>query len=154
VRYRIVPEPATSSYRIGKWIPVSTSDDGSYWGGSNIWVQEVGTRIAKSVWFHQLFRQPNIKVSWSGITAAEEEDLAIWLKERAERLALRSRNESEYEQELEAWLGNWPEELSARMYPYHRLRVVCRADCGEKNPTLRCSKCKIAREWFPSLFFR
>jgi len=44
-------------------------------------VQEVGTRLAKGIWFHLISRQPNIKVSWSGITEAEEEDLAIWLKE-------------------------------------------------------------------------
>jgi len=53
VRYRIVPEPAGSPYRIGKWIAVSTSDHGSDWGGSDLFVREVGTVIAKGIWFHQ-----------------------------------------------------------------------------------------------------
>jgi len=106
--------------------------------------------IAKGIWFHENFRQPNVKVSWSGMTRADKDDLAAWLKERAERLALYTRKENEEYQELEAMLGNRQDKLSPDDYACHRLRMACRADCGEKYPMRCCSKCKVARKFsFP-----
>ena len=81
------------------------------------------------------------------MTVADEDDLAVWLKERAEQLASYLRKENEEDQELEARLVSRQDKLDLDMYAYHRLRIACRADCGEKNPMLCCSKCKIAREF-------
>lgn len=32
------------------------------------------------------------------------------------------------------------------MHTYYRSQLACRTDCGEQNPKLYCSKCKIARK--------
>lgn len=78
------------------------------------------------------------------MTEADEDDLAVSLNERAEKLALYTMKENEESQELEAWLGNRRDKLCSNMYAYYRLRMACRADCGEKNPMKCCSKCKMA----------
>ncbi len=147
VRYRISPEPAGSLYHVGKWIPLSTSDLGSLWGGSDIWVRGQGAAIAKAIWFQQYF-DFDIKVSWSGMTEAEKEDLALWLKERSEQLAECSRIRTEEYEERKAKYGEGHHRIETRMgmQAYYRSRLACRADCGEQNPKLSCSKCKIARK--------
>jgi len=94
VRYLISPEPSGSPYRIGRWIPLSTSDLGSGWGGSEMWVRGQGAAVAKTIWFHDHFDW-NIEVSWSGMTEGKKQDLDMWLKERAERHAARRKIEGE-----------------------------------------------------------
>ena len=146
VRYRIEPEPAGSPYRVGKWIPLSTSDLGSYWGGSDVWVRGQGAAIAKAIWFQKYF-DLDIEVSWSGITDAEKEDLAVWLKERAEQLAERRRIGTQEYEERKAKYGKEHYRIESKMgmQAHYRSRLACRADCGEQDPTLYCSKCKMAR---------
>jgi len=144
VRYRIVPEPVGSSYRVGKWTPLATSDLGSGWGGSDEWVRAQGAAVAKGVWFHKYYDLPKIEVSWSGITEADKEDLAVWLKERADRLAERKRIEAE-EYEMRNAKFTPRNDGKMGMLEYYRSRMACRADCGEQNPKLCCSVCKITR---------
>ena len=147
VRYRISPETAGSLYRVGKWIPLSTSDLGSPWGGSDVWVRGQGAAVATAIWFQEYF-DFDIEVSWSGMTEGEKEDLATWLKDRAEQLAERRRVEKQEYEERKAKYGkeHYRIEEKMGMQAHYRSRLVCRADCGEQNPKLYCSKCKIARK--------
>jgi len=147
VRYQILPEPAGSPYRVGKWIPLCTSDLGSVWGGTDVWVRAQGAAVAKAVWFHRYYNLPKIEVSWSGMTEAEKEDLAMWLKERAESLENTKRIETEDYEKRNAKFGPGYEGSSKMgMLEYYRRQIACRADCGEQKPKLCCSKCKFARK--------
>jgi hypothetical protein len=144
VRYLILP--VTSPYRIGAWSPVSTSDLGSDWGGSDMWVRGQGTAVAKAIWFHQHFNNP-LDVSWSGMSDSEKVDLAAWLEERAERRRQeKSIAKREYE-ERKALHGDdyFEVENKMAMDKYHKSQLACRADCGEENPSFTCSKCKVTR---------
>jgi len=112
-----------------------------------VWVRGQGEVIAKAIWFQRYFYF-DIKVSWSGMIEAEKEDLATWLKERVEKLAERRRIET---QEYEARKAKYSKEHylieeKMGMQAYYRSRLACRADCGEQNPKLYCSKFKIARK--------
>jgi hypothetical protein len=147
VRYRILPEPVGSSYRVGKWIPLATSDLGSGWGGSDMWVRGQGAAVAKAVWFQKYYDLPKIEVSWSGITEPDEEDLSVWLKERADRLAERERIEAE-EYEMRNLKFTPKDDGKMGMLEHYRSRRACRADCGEQNPKLCCSMCKNTRTSF------
>lgn len=136
VRYFISPPPASSPYRISMWIPESTSDLDSGWGGSEMWVRGQGMAVTKAIWYQKYFYYPDIEISRSGMTDPEKDDIRVWLDERAERLR-QQRNiaKIKYEKHGE---GN--------MTIYEpSTRKACRADCGEENPKLVCSKCKIAR---------
>ena len=147
VRYRISPLPEGPPYLIGKWIPLSTSDMGSGWGGSDEWVRAQGAAIAKGIWFHKHFDR-DIEVTWSGMTEDEKEDLAAWLKARAERLAEQRKIGKEEYDARKAKYGDTHDlvEMKMGMQAYYKLRMSCRADCGEPNPKSSCSKCKIARK--------
>ena len=144
VRYLILP--ASLPYRYGPWRPVSTSDLGSAWGGSQIWVRGQGAAVAKAIWFHKHFDK-ELEVSWSGMSDSEKEDLAAWLEERAERLRqekIKSENEYEARKALHGDNHHMVEEQMA-MDRYYKSQLACRAGCGEENPRLTCSKCKTAR---------
>jgi len=144
VRYLILP--TTPPYRVGAWSPVSTSDLGSAWGGSQIWVRGQGAAVAKAIWFHQHFNN-ELEVSWSGISDSEKEELGSWLEERAERLRQeKSIQEIEYKKR-EALHGDkhFLVEQKMGMDLYRKSLLACRAGCGEENPKLTCSKCKKAR---------
>jgi hypothetical protein len=150
VRYRISPEPEGSPYRVGKWIPLSTSDLGSGWGGTDGWVRAQGAAVAKAVWFHKHFDR-DIEVTRSGMTEDEKQDLAVWLKERADRLAEQKKIREEEYAARKAKNGDSHYRLEKKMgmQAYYKSRMACRADCGEQNPKFNCSKCKIARESLP-----
>jgi hypothetical protein len=147
VRYLISPEPEGSPYRIGRWIPLSTSDLGSGWGGSEVWVRGQGAAVTKAIWFHRHFDR-NIEVSWSGMTAGEKQDLDVWLKERAEQHATRRKIQREEYEARKAKYGEKHNRVEQKrgMQAYYKSRMACRAECGEQHPTFSCSKCKIARE--------
>lgn len=141
-----MPEPVGSPYRVGKWIPLSTSDHGYEWGGSDEWVRKQGEAVAKAIWFHEHYDQPKIEVSWSGITKAEKDDLALWFKERAVQLAERRRVElEEYEKRNNKFSPR--DEAEMGMLEYFRSQMACRAECGEKNPRLQCAKCQFTRKF-------
>jgi len=152
VRYLISPEPEGSPYRIGRWIPLSTSDLGSAWGGSEVWVRGQGAEVAKAIWFHNHFDR-DIEVSWSGMTEGEKQELDVWLKERAERHATRRKIEGEEYDAREVQYGAKHHRVEEKMgmQAYYKSQMACRAECGEQHPKFNCSKCKIARE---SLLFR
>jgi hypothetical protein len=144
VRYLILP--ARSPYRIGAWSPLSTSDQGSPWGGSNIWVRGQGAFVAKAIWFHEHFNNP-IEVSWSGMSDSEKEDLAAWLEERAELRQKEKILQKKEHEELKALHGDELHEVQAKMAMdrYYESQLACRAECGEENPKFTCSKCRIVR---------
>ena len=123
------------------WNPVSTSDLGSHWGGTEYWVRGQGAAVAKAVWFHEHFNCPDVEVSWSGMTNSEKQELAAWLGGRAERL----RQEKFEERKAFHGDGIRTVEKDMGMHNYYKSRLACRADCGEKNPKFGCSKCKLAR---------
>jgi len=149
VRFRIEREPAESPYRFGKWTPISTSDLGDPWGGSEAWVRGQGAIVAKGIWYHQIYDRPFIAVSWSGMSESEKQEFDIWLKDRAERLEqkkeedLEDRPKSANQEDTFRWMKL--EEIRS-MWRYYQLRLACRAECGEKTPKLVCSKCKMTRE--------
>jgi hypothetical protein len=143
VRYLISPPPISSPFRVGKWNPVSTSDLGSPWGGSGIWVRGQGTAIAKAIWFHRHFDRPDVEVSWSGMTDLEKEELTAWLKDRAERLKQQHNIElNEYEARKALHGDN---DAKVGMRNHYKSRLACRADCGKQDVGFACSKCKVAR---------
>lgn len=144
VRYLILPP--SSPYRIGAWMPMSTSDKGSPWGGSQIWVRAQSAVVAKAVWFHKHFNN-ELEVSWSGMSDSEKEDLAAWMEERAERLRQRRKIDSDEYEERKALYGDqhYLVEEEMGMDRYYKSLLACRAGCGEENPRLTCSKCKKVR---------
>lgn len=109
-----------------------------------MWVRGQGAAVAKAVWFHKYYDLPKIEVSWSGITEAGKEDLAMWLKERAAQLAERKRIEAE-EYDMRNAKFSPKNDDKMGMLEHYRSRMACRADCGEQNPKLCCSMCKITR---------
>lgn len=151
VRYRILPEPEGSPYRVGRWIPLSTSDRGSEWGGTNIWVRGQGASVAKAIWFLHHFDR-DIEVSWSGMTEDEKQDLAVWSKERTERLAEQRKIEEKEYAAHKAKYGDKDSRVGKRMgmQAHYKSLMACRADCGEQRPKFNCSKCKIARYCSPA----
>lgn len=147
VRYLIAPEPEGSPYRVGRWIPLSTADLGSDWGGAEVWVRAQGAEVTKAIWFHNHFDR-DIEVSWSGMTEDEKEDLDAWLKERAERRAERSKIKTEEYEARAAKYGFRHHRVEGKMgmQAHYKSRMACRADCGEQHPKFSCSKCKFARK--------
>ncbi|KAG6810772.1 hypothetical protein H0H92_010400 [Tricholoma furcatifolium] len=139
VRYRIEHEP-NSDYSIGKWVPVSTSDLGSGWSGTDTWIRAQGSAVAKAIWFQKHYNRPNFEISWSGMTPEEKEDLKAWMEERSARL-----NKERKELEAKHAHMDCEEEWKAVMRLYYKMRLWCRADCGEQHPKLTCSNCKFAR---------
>ena len=144
VRYLILP--VRSPYRIGAWSPVSTSDLGSDWGGTDVWVRAQGTAVAKAIWYHRHFNNP-LEVSWSGMSDPEKVDLAAWLEERDEQLRQKRKIEKDEYKALKALHGRdyYLVEEKMAMDKYYKAQLACRADCGEENPKLTCSKCKKTR---------
>lgn len=115
-----------------------------------MWVRGQGAAVAKAVWFHELYDR-DIEVTWSDMTEDEEQDLDVWLKERAERLAEQRKVGEEKCAARKAKYGDnyYRVEEKMGMQAYYKSRMACRADCGEQNPKFSCSKCKIARESLP-----
>lgn len=155
MRYRIEHDPEIPS-TIGKWTPLSTSDLGSQWGGVDHWVRAQGAAVAKGIWFQNHWDFPDIEVTWSGMSDEDKADLTAWLSERAARLTDKDKEETKEYEERKAKDGD--EHLKIEedmgMRAYYEAQMACRADCGEKHPKLRCSKCKVAREsTSPFLFF-
>lgn len=145
VRYLIEHEDG-SPYRVGKWTPLSTSDLNSDWGGSDIWVRAQGAAVAKAIWFHKHFDRERIEVSWSGITVAGKAELEAWMQERAARLAEKRKIRTQEYEARKAQYGEEHHRIEAEMgmRNHYKSRLVCRADCGEQEPKLKCSKCKVA----------
>ena len=148
IRYRISPEPPSSQYRVGKWVPLSTSDLGSPWGGSDYWVRGQGEAFGKALWYHRFWNKPDVEVRWSGMTEEDKAALDEWLKERSATLEEGSRiSRQEYEERKARYRGReYLAEERFGMENYYKSRLACRADCGEQNPQLTCSKCKVARQ--------
>ncbi|KDR66398.1 hypothetical protein GALMADRAFT_162140 [Galerina marginata CBS 339.88] len=149
MRFRIETRPLDSPFQTieGSWTPLSTSDLGSVWNGSEHWVRCQGAEFTKAIWFHNHFDRPDLSVSWSGMSAAENLALSTWMKERREAIDEReSKVTAEYEERKTQFGDKFhPEEdRLARLTSYKR-RTACRADCGVENPTFTCSKCKMTR---------
>jgi len=55
--YTAAPQPGPGvRYKIeasGEWAPVATSDAGSNWCGSDVWVRAQGEGIAKAFWYYE-----------------------------------------------------------------------------------------------------
>uniref|UniRef100_A0A0W0FXQ0 Uncharacterized protein n=1 Tax=Moniliophthora roreri TaxID=221103 RepID=A0A0W0FXQ0_MONRR len=141
VRYIIQRDPAQ---RVGKWVPHSTSDLGSPWGGTQIWVRGQGAAVTKSIWYNKLYEAETIDISWSGMTASDKDKLASFMEGRRIRLAeTRARASAMYE-ERKAQIDDQFDGDQIKQ-AYHRHQMSCRADCGEMNPKLQCSKCKFTQ---------
>ncbi|PPQ79279.1 hypothetical protein CVT25_002718, partial [Psilocybe cyanescens] len=151
IRYFIEDPPSDSSYQVAKWIPVSTSEFGEAWRGPEHWIRAQGGALAKAIWYHHYYNYPDVEVSWSGMSPAEKDDLAAWLKERSEILKMKSDKEDKEYQDRKNEFGDkfHLEEERLGMEAYYKTRRACRAQCGEGNPKLVCSKCKIARYCSP-----
>jgi hypothetical protein len=129
-----IPEPGPGvRYRVqssGEWTPMSTSDLGSMWGGTQVWVRAQGEAIAKSIWYHSRWSGDSIlSINWTGMSNAEREENRLWCEEYA-----RLREEVKMQ---------WRSERANRMEPKVLTRSLeCRGGCGEKNSKLVCSRCK------------
>jgi hypothetical protein len=61
---------------------MTTSDLGSYWGGSEVWVRGQGEAFAKGVWYHSRWSQASmISIDWAGITDGEKEENRVWCED-------------------------------------------------------------------------
>jgi len=82
------------------------------------------------------------------MSESERKDLDEWLKERADRLVAKEEIENKEFDDLEKQHGDnfYKVEEEMGMKKYYKSRMACRADCGEKNPTLVCPECKVTRE--------
>ncbi|EEB90229.1 hypothetical protein MPER_11588, partial [Moniliophthora perniciosa FA553] len=151
VRYAIQSDPVQ---RVGKWIPLSTSDVGSSWDGPEDWIRAQGAAVTKGIWFNQHWDQEIIDISWSGMSTSDKESLAAFMQERRVKLAQKRAQQEAKEREEIALIGDSHPNLDTELsnLRYHKSRMECRAKCGEENPELQCSKCKIARMLLASLF--
>ncbi|KAE9395061.1 hypothetical protein BT96DRAFT_885944 [Gymnopus androsaceus JB14] len=135
VRYLIVPD---ADGQHSQWIPQSTSDLGSPWGGSREWVVAQGAAVTKAIWWHEIWNWP-MDVSWSGMTGEEKAECKQWNDSREEERRVESESEPKSMRES-------PEEIERQYSRYYsEMRKRCRAECGEKNAKLACSKCKSTR---------
>ncbi|KAF7437461.1 hypothetical protein PC9H_004301 [Pleurotus ostreatus] len=142
VRFLIIEEPEESPYRFGKWIPLSMSDLGSAWGGSDFWIRAHGESIAKSIVFHMHEENP-ISVSFSGMPSSFEDDLKKWNEERKRKHDEKIKKWKELQED-----GDVRETLSDReefRRWLKRYQLRCRGGCGVVEGTLRCSKCQVIR---------
>ncbi|KAF9490419.1 hypothetical protein BDN71DRAFT_1454278 [Pleurotus eryngii] len=140
VRFLIVEEAEGSPYRFGKWIPLSTSDLGSAWGGIDEWIRAQAASIAKSIVYHRHERH-TISVSFSDMPPSFEDDLKKWNEEHKKKWDEIIRVEREEDREARATLGD--HEVFKRWLQHYQLR--CRGGCGVEEATLRCSKCQVIR---------
>ncbi|ESK87450.1 mynd domain [Moniliophthora roreri MCA 2997] len=144
VRYIIQRDP---EQRVGKWVPLSTSDLGSSWDGPEDWIRAQGAAVTKGIWFNQHWDRENIDISWSGMSTSDKESLAAFMQERHVKLAQkRAQREAEEREEMNL-IGNSHPNIDTELSElrYRKRQMECRAKCGEKNPGLQCSKCKFAR---------
>ena len=145
VRFIIV-EDENSPYRFGKWIPLSTSDNGSAWGGSPEWVRAQSAAIAKAIWWHRHWDY-RLSISYTGITDTEKDDFERFMRGRLAQLEEEEAREEEiHQRELAEFSGDSDKaerEWVTRKYNESLMR--CKADWGEMSPTLQCTKCKFTR---------
>ncbi len=150
VRYLI--EDPIPPYKIGAWKPVSTSDLGSSWGGSEVWVRAQGEAVAKGIWYNRHWNGHSISVlRWSGMTEEQKESLDRWRSDFAEKSAeRRKKQKAEDDKELEAFAGTEMPDVECGMQRYWKRQLRCRADCGVEKGKFNCSRCKRTRERRPS----
>ncbi|KAK0501356.1 hypothetical protein EDD18DRAFT_1278824 [Armillaria luteobubalina] len=105
VRYLI--EDSVPPYKIGAWKPVSTSDMGSPWGGSEFWVRGHGEAVAKGLWYNEHWNGDSISVlRWSGMTEEQKGSLDRFRYDFAEKSARRRKEQkAEDDRKLEALAG-------------------------------------------------
>ncbi|KAF4584652.1 hypothetical protein EYR40_004638 [Pleurotus pulmonarius] len=140
VRFRIVEEPEGSLLRFGKWLPLSTSDLGSGWGGTDSWVRAQAASIAKAIILHKYHRN-KLSVSFSDMLPSFKLDLAEWNESHKKEMDAVNRAESQRERDIEAEVGGGKGAMIMRLLRDHQLR--CRGGCGVEKATLRCSKCRV-----------
>ncbi|KAK7038768.1 hypothetical protein VNI00_010653 [Paramarasmius palmivorus] len=148
VRYIIKPD---LTRRAGRWVPQSTSDAGSPWGGAEKWVRIQGGGVTKAIWYNKLWDVAPIDISWSGMSQSDKDELATFMQERQAKLAEKEAQERAKDKEEKTRIrdhGSFAEhrlDVVLMMQRYHKKQMSCRADCGEENPKMRCAKCKFTR---------
>ncbi|KAK0238941.1 hypothetical protein EDD85DRAFT_828515 [Armillaria nabsnona] len=145
VRYLI--EDPILPYKIGAWKPVSTSDLGSSWGSSEIWIRAQGEAVAKGIWYNRHWNGHSISVlRWSGMTEEQKESLDRWRSDFAEKSAERKKKQkAEDDKKLEAFAGTEMPDVECGMQRYWKRQLRCRADCGVEKGKFNCSRCKRTR---------
>ncbi|KAJ8495710.1 hypothetical protein ONZ45_g12733 [Pleurotus djamor] len=149
VRYRI--SPPAPGYRFGPWTGYATSDNLQPWGGTQEWIDGQGTYFAKSIWINAYWDGTFTGLSFTGKTEEFDEEFDEWQVDHAERMKRMREDEAAEEREMEE--GSRAErERTGESYDMWRLKAlrrVCRGGCGEKKPTLTCSKCRYVRYCSP-----
>ncbi|KAF7966530.1 hypothetical protein HWV62_38050 [Athelia sp. TMB] len=126
----------------GQWEPISTSDLGRGWGGSDVWVRAQGEAFAQHIWYMDRWSdgEPVTLIEWAGMTEEEKSEARAWSKEReqrseeAKKLAQEKRDNEQDED---------PQERERKYREHQEMKIKeCRAGCGVKDASYRCSKCK------------
>ncbi|KAJ8517275.1 hypothetical protein ONZ45_g5510 [Pleurotus djamor] len=151
VRYRI--EQAADGYRFGPWVGLATSDAGSAWGGTKVWIDAQGSGITKAIWLHRYWNGTLADVSFTGKSVEFDKTFKQWKEEYTKTVKARKEKESQENETLKAninkekggKLGDLDLEVEAGMIKYNESRKMCRAGCGIKDAPLTCTKCRAVR---------
>lgn len=109
MRFRIVEEPEGSPLRFGKGLPLSTSDLGADWGGTDLWVRAQAASIAKAIILHKYWRN-KLSVSFSGMPSSFELDLTKWNEGHRKETDEVNRAESQRERDIRPQGRSWRRE--------------------------------------------
>ncbi|KAJ7143610.1 hypothetical protein C8R43DRAFT_1130679 [Mycena crocata] len=90
IRYAIGDRAASSLYKTGLWLPQSSSDKVSGWGGIPALAGERGTALARKIWqtFHLMdckkvgtSGRALVRVEWSNMTSSDRTKYDSWMVE-------------------------------------------------------------------------
>ncbi|KIM35508.1 hypothetical protein M413DRAFT_14514 [Hebeloma cylindrosporum] len=130
VRYRISPEPKESPFRIGKWVPLSTSIMGSGWGGTDMWIREQGAAVAKAI----------CDLEWN-VSKREAGSRRMVEETSRETCSAEEVEKEEYSVRKAKYGANhFRVEEKMAMQAYHKWRMACRAGCACQSEDLMSNR--------------
>jgi hypothetical protein len=122
----------------GEWAPVATSDLGSHWGGTDVWIRGQGEAFAKALWYHRRSEAASvISIDWAEMTTDEKEENRVWCEAFI-------KDNTKHQTKDESTV-DWSSITKADEYLQKALderRRECRGGCGVKAATKVCSRCK------------
>ena len=114
---------------------MTTSDLGSHWGGTDVWVRGQGEACAKAFWYqHRSESASMISIDWAGMTADEKEENRVWCEAFIEN-SRKPRDSTEDSSDITKAEEHMQKALD-------KIRKECRGGCGVKDATNVCSRCK------------
>jgi hypothetical protein len=119
-------------------MPVATSDLGSRWGGTDVWVRGQGEACAKALWYHSRSESASmISIDWADMTADEKEENRVWCEAFIE-----NSREAQTKDDSTVDSSDITKAGESIQKELNRIRRECRGGCGVKHATNVCSRCK------------